>query len=160
MTPATGMLSRRPGLQIGDQMHLTSGHRGRNFRLQSSVSNFHYGQQNKGFAAVFACVRTIAVDLCRAGRIGATLPVRPRAIAYGDFLRLDRSAPRSRRRGVCDSPPHQAAERAAARVAGCGGRCSPRRSCSILPSYSLRNNPRSTRIGTTWSTNRSKGRGA
>jgi hypothetical protein len=30
MTPAAGVLGRRPGLQIGDQMHLTSGHRGRN----------------------------------------------------------------------------------------------------------------------------------
>ena len=90
MTPAAGVLSRRPGLQVGDQMHLTSGHRGWNFRLQSTVSSFHYGQQNKGFAAVFACVRTIAVDLCRGRSDRRDAPVRPGLSHMATPRRLDR----------------------------------------------------------------------
>jgi hypothetical protein len=43
-------------------MHLTSGHRGRNSFSQNPVSGFDYDQQRNGFAAVFARVRTMAVD--------------------------------------------------------------------------------------------------
>ena len=170
MTPAAGMLRRRPGLQIGDQMHLTSGHRGRNFHLQSSISRFHYGQQNKGFAAVFACVRTITVDLCR-GEIPRRLDRGPPRLRSGQApsraerpslhdkrLIVERRSLHSALRApvetteiaICDSPPIRrpsAPRRASRDAVACSAPDGRAASCPRIPYGTILAPPGSARPG-------------